>query len=307
MPPSESDRDVRAGWAGGDGPLGAWEPPSTRAKPRRRWVIPVAVGVVAAVVVAGLASSGDLPGFGSRSHQGPALTFDQARPLASQVAYSDAGATQLALAVGVASSVAYTAPVANLTGSSCAPTGGSSSVVTIPAFHGDYTSGMSPAWFFLYWRSTPPNITFVAVLNGSAEYLGLISPFPGCVASAISGTQVLNSTVDSSRAAALVESYARPFVAAHPSALAVYVLLGLYFKALSSGTNEWHIGYSNCTLGESSAGVAFNASLNATSGTVLSHSSRTSFGCPTSTSILYSSGLGPYSFFGPAATVARAS
>lgn len=275
----------------------SWEPPSRRPKPRRRWVVPVAIAVVAALVVAGLATSGELPGFSTSPHKGPtgpSLTYGQAEPIASRAASLYSGTNQLSVAVGIVSPVAYTAPITNLTGSSCAPSGSLATEVTIPAFEGNYTRGESPAWFFLFWRASPPNISLVAVINGTAEYFGSIPAFPACGASVVSTIRVQGSVVDSPQAASAITPYADPFLSAHGSALAMYVLIGGFYGTYFSFGSVWNIGYSTCSLGVASAGSGFNASVNASSATVLSHVPVRGVSCAASPSILMNAGITPY-------------
>lgn len=271
-----------------------------RPRPRRRWVVPVVIAVVAGLVVAGLATTGQLPGFGSSGSKGPTgpdLTYAQAAPIASHAASAYATPAHLAVAIGIVSPVAYTAPIANLTGGVCVPTGGLAAELTIPSFSGNYSSGASPAWFFLYWQASPPDIVVVGVINGTAEYLGLIGAGPSCGAAAISQLEVHGTVIDSPRAASAAATYAGPFLAAHGSALAMYFLFGGSYGTFFTTGGEWSVGYSTCSLGVASIGSGFNASVNATSARVLSHLSSPSMSCLATPSILVNAGITGYAGF----------
>ena len=287
---STSGKEYLAGATEGEDSSLGWEPPSTHTKPPRRWLVPVVVVVVVLVVVAGLAASGELPGLGSSPHNGatgPDLTFAQAEPLATRAASSHGGTTRLSLAVGIVSAVTYTAPLSNLTGRACLPSGGSANDFTVPAYSSGFTSGKSPAWFFEFWRSSPPNVTLVEVLNGTAVFVGSIPPYPACGSMFLSRDSMPGEVADSPQLGASVAANATPFLAAHPAAIGVYALLGGNYSNPYFITNAiWKVGFSTCALGQSSSGTDFNASLNVSTADLLGRPAISPVSCSASAPIL---------------------
>ncbi len=190
------------------------------------------------------------------------------------------GGWALLFAVGFDTAVSETLPINQTAAiaSNCTFTAATSATtVTIPGTTLNRSSGTSPAWEFAY-RNGAGTLAIVAVLSGTGSvrgtrsgqcvsFFGLLSPVPANV-------------IDSSAAAASVESNASGFLARHPNASAVFGLIG-GFRLLGQGIGaEWSVTYSTCSLAPtaSGAGSEFNATVNAVTGKVL-FSASTSVSC----------------------------
>lgn len=302
---SESETPEEKKGLSGLGPADSWEPPSRSNKPWRRWPTIVVVLVVIILVLVGVYTSGVIPGFGvHKGPSGPDLTYSDAQPIAAGAASSHANSPHLGFALAVRSPVTYRTTLANLTGLSCLPSGGTETAVVIPSFNGSYTSGESSSWFFEFWQSSPPDIVLVGVLNGSAVYFGLITPAVACGASFISQNTVPGGVIDSPSAAAAGGTNGTMFAAAHPEAIAVFAILGGNTSNPALAHNpQWRVDYSTCVLGSNSNGSAFRVSVDATSGHVVGVPSTQSTACQASTPLLGLAGPLPVSLAVPGPTI----
>lgn len=247
--------------------------PPTPSTPRRRnpWYLVVAVVIVvviAAVAVVVVLRAPSSPTTGS------VLTYSGARSVADRtVGGFEGGGWNLLFAAGVAPAVAVSAPegtsttLANL---SCTynPVG-SPRNVTVPAFTGNRSAGLAPAWEFGYTSISSDAIALVSVVNGTGNVTGTLTGGDCAYADLLPG--VPGSVIDSSRAAAIVAPYARPFLMEYPNASAAFVLGPSAFFGGSGLSYDWTVLYSTCSLtsGTSGTGGEFNATVNALNGTVV--------------------------------------
>jgi hypothetical protein len=212
-----------------------------------------------------------------------ALTYDQARPIADRTAAGFAGGGwALLVSAGLVSPVAETAPL---------PTGSLSSLhctftvvsgtgnFTLPAYSGNRSSGAAPAWEFVY-RNASGGVALVSVVNGQGEVLGTFSGGECSLLFALFAP-VPSNVIDSSLAAAAVAPYANAFLSGHANASAEFGLVGGILAGSSSRGPEWSIAYSTCALSSTATGTGavFNATVNATSGRVISFSTVLSEAC----------------------------
>jgi len=228
----------------------------------------------------------------SSSH-GPNETYSQARPAADSAAQGTSGGSwSLVIAAGISPSASVTENVSsaskdcNLT---ILPGGGSS--VTIPAGPAGATGGTAPGWVFLY-RDAAGELLFVSVINGTATSWATIAPGQECSTIFEFLSVIPSSAIDSSAAAAAVQSDASGFLAAHPSVSASYGLVGgVSFLGFHTGA-EWEVNYTTCPLNAPSgtAGASFNATVNATTGAVVYQKTQPAITCRTGTAIDLSRG-----------------
>ena len=229
--------------------------------------------VVAVVVVAGAAVVVVLSSPSSTT-TGSLLTYSGARSVADQtVSGFKGGGWNLLFAVGVAPAVAVTAPAGTpttLANLSCTYNPeGSQRNATVPAFTGNRSAGLAPAWEFAYTASLSGTIALVSVIDGVGNVTGTLTggdcAYAGLLQISSSGV------IDSSRAAAIVAPYARTFLAEYPNASAIYLLGPAVFLGSHGLTFDWMILYTTCspTSGTLGTGSAFNATVNALNGTVV--------------------------------------
>jgi hypothetical protein len=262
--------------------------PTPPGRPNRKRLY---LGVAVAVVIAGLLVAVFVLPALTGSGAGAILTYSGARPVADRtVGGFQNGGWTLVVAAGVVSATTEPVPLnttalGNLT-SGCTYTlvagiGG----LSLPGFTGNRSSGVSPAWEFLY-RNASYALAFVSVINGQGTvfatltglecsfYAQLLLPVPGNV-------------IDSSQAAAAVQPEAASFLAQYPNASAEFGLIGgiASFLGVHSVGPEWSVIYNTCALSPSATGtgVQFNATLNALTGQVLSTNTTSGVSCGGST------------------------
>lgn len=231
----------------------------------------------------------------SSSNSGP-LTYSEARPIADRaVGGYEGGGWALLVAAGVDSAAAVSVPVNSSAAGSenCTLTlaSGANTTVSVPAFSGNRTAGVAPAWEFLY-RNSDGVVAVVTVVNGGATVIGTIG---GRTCTSLFGlfSPVPSTVIDSSQAGAAVASDAAAFLAEYPNASARFGLIGGFsLLGLSSVGAEWGVAYSTCPVGASVSGTGteFNATVNATDGQVIYHETRTGVSCASSSSLEVVSG-----------------
>ena len=263
--------------------------PVTPSRPSRRTML--YLGVIAAVVIAVLlVVVFVLPGSTSSGSAAAVLTYSGALPVASgAVAGFGGGGWTPVFAAGFVSAVNETEQVnstdlANITTycSSVVLVSGATSL-TVPAYSGNRSSGASPAWI-IGFRNESGTLAVVSVLDGHAQVLLTLSG-GYCSLYAQLFTPIPGSAIDSSQAAAAVQPYAAAFLAAHPNASAEYGLTaGAHFGTFRLG-NTWSITYDTCPLSSSTGGTGdeFNATVNATSGQVITTHTSTDVSCGSGT------------------------
>jgi hypothetical protein len=278
------------------------EPPNPRprrARNPRLWAIAAAV-VVAAVLVGSLAATGAFSSSTSGSTPpapaNPLLTYSGARPMADQLAAMEPdGPWALIVGGGVLSPVNAT-DNATSGSSDCnitlAP--GVPQELIIPAGPPNVTNGSATAWLFFY-RNSDSDLLLEAVAHGHAAVIGTVSAPQTCTEVFAYLVEVPADVIDSSAAAAAVQGPAASFLAGHPGAVAAYgVLGGVSFPGHSFGA-EWDVNYSSCPLNPTSGetGSAFNATLNATTGTVVFAQTVGPFTCPSGVQLIRAQPHGP--------------
>jgi len=239
--------------------------------------VAVALLLLVLLVVPSLTVS---PASGSGSE---ALTYSEALPIADRTAsgFSGGGWALLASA-GLVSAIPVTAPL---------PTGSLSSLhcnftavsgngsYTLPAYAGNRSGGAAPAWEFIY-RNAEGTVALISVVNGQGEVLGT---FSGSECTLIFDLllPVPSHVIDSSAAAEAVAPAAGTFLAAHPNASAEFAITGGLSVGSSSAGAQWSVAYSTCALSPttSGTGAVFNATVNATTGRVVSTSTELSAAC----------------------------
>lgn len=258
-------------------------------KPNRTLVyIAVAVAVALAVILVAVflvlpASTSSSPGT-----TGGALTYKGARPIANATASGFSGGGWVPVAsAGLVTPSTEVVPVnsISLDGLHCTFTAVSGNGnFTLPSYAGNRSGGASPVWEFVY-RNASGVAAVVSVIDGKGTVLGTLSgsecktvfdlllPIPGNV-------------IDSSVAAAAIEPNASAFLSTYPNASAEYGLSGgVSIGDLNLGP-EWRIVYTSCAFNTSDTGSGeeFNATVNATSGRVLTVDTAHLITCGSSTS-----------------------
>jgi hypothetical protein len=231
---------------------------------------------------------------------GAVLTYSGARPVADRTAtgFSGGGWTLLFAAGLVAAtpqSVLVNTTVLGNTTCTFTPQAVGESL-SVPEYLGNRSSGSSPAWVFAYYWNSTHSMALVSVVDGQGTVLGtltgLVCPlFLATLSSVL--RPIPASAINSSLAAAAVEPKAHAFLATHANASAAYALIGGYHYGVSSVGPEWLIVYSTCSLSLSASGTGaeFNATVNATTGTVLSTNTTENASC--------GSGISPFPVGGP--------
>lgn len=270
---------------------------------RRPNRVPVLVAVVAVgvaivlllVLVVGPILTG---AGGGGSGGGVEMTYSAAKPIADgAMSRYQGGGWGVIVGSGLAPSTATTVRLnaSSFTSSSNCTLNlslGISTSLTIPAFNGSRSSGVAPLWIFLY-RNLAGTVALVAVENSAATIVGTIG---GSLCTTIFRlvAPVPSNVIDSPAVAAAVATAAAPFLALHPNASTEYgVLGGISFGTLGTGP-EWTIGYTTCSpLNTTSGGFGdrFNATLNATTGQLLSTQTLTGVACGTAGSTPLGSAL----------------
>ena len=199
----------------------------------------IAIAVIVIVVLAALAL-GVVPGvslFGSKggsSGSSSAAAEGSAAPVAAS---HDAGS--LVLVAGVNSVYSFSFGT-DLGSKVCPFTGGLAANVTVPAVTGNYSNGNAELWVFVYYNSSAPSESIVAVVGSSTYFLGTVAgvlcvsapPFQGLPA----------HTTSSSSVASTLQSSAAPFTSHYGSANSIYVL----FENNSSTSPTWFVIYTPC-------------------------------------------------------------
>lgn len=263
-------------------------PPGPTPRYPRRLPLYVGAAVVVVVVVL-LVLVFVLPSSPSSavSNSGPQGYGAALGPASAAVSGFDGGGWFPLFAAGLDSSVSYTAPLnLSLSGiSDCNVTlaPGVSGDLTLPAFAGNRSAGIAPIWEFAY-RNGADQVAVVSVINGAATvlgtlsgkcttYLGFLSPLP-------------SDAIGSQQAAAAVAPFAQSFLTADPNASALFGIVG-GVSLLGVGA-EWEVEYSTCSFesGTGLTGSVFNATVNATTGSVIHHESGTGISCGSSSGSL---------------------
>jgi hypothetical protein len=264
-------------------------PPSTSLpRPnRKRLYLGAAVAVAIAVLLVGvfvLTKSG-----GACSGGGAVLPYSGARPVADCTAGGfQGGGWTLLFAAGVVSATTEVVPenttaLGNLTSGCTYTTVAKIGNITLPGYSGNRSSGDSPVWEFVY-RNSSNTLAVVSVIDGQGTVLATLSGLE-CAFYAQLFTPVPGNVIDSSQAAADVQPKAAAFLAAHPTASAVYGLVGgVSFLGRTTGP-EWSILYNTCPLSPtaSGTGVEFNATVNALTGQVTSTNTTSGVSCGSAT------------------------
>jgi hypothetical protein len=253
------------------------------------------VAVAIAVLLLGLIFSGVIQL--GKSSPGADETYSQAAPIASQAASSyQGGGWALIIAAGLDSQSVRTVAINSSGGTqncSFTPAVGFTGSVNVPSFSGNLTSGIAPAWEFLF-RNGGGAILAVLVLDGTAEIAGTIS---GGLCGAIFAffSAIPSNAIDSSVALGLVASSAQPFLSQYPHANVSFGLVG-GVSFLGAGTGaRWAVMMSTCAFGavSGSTGAEYNATVNAVTGTLLYSQTQTSVPCGLSTIGLASPAAAP--------------
>lgn len=226
-------------------------------------VLLLVVAALAIGVVPGISLTGSSGSTGGPSTSSSSTALGDAKTVAKSY---DSGA--LVLAVGVDST--YSFSFGEVTGNaSCSVSHGVSANFTVPAWTGSYSTGDASLWVFFYYNSTTPSESLVAVVGSTTYFLG-IETGAKCVGS-IDLPAIPSTAISSTAAASAVGTDAISFTTAHPSANAVYALLG----NTTIGA-EWYIGFTNCsynpathTAGGGKKGDLFEAEVNGVSAAVL--------------------------------------
>lgn len=259
------------------------ESPAPPAAPaRRRWLYPIlGVVVVAVVVIAALAATGNLP-FGSKSSAPPTdLTFSQASSAASSRSGSVSGGPWYGVvAVAVLSRATILEPATNLTSVladlNCTShwISGQPSNVAIPATPTSAGTGTSAFWTVVL-KNTTNVLLLETVSQGSASPVLTLtgancSEAAGYLVSFGGGLQDSPSVVAAANAAG-----GASFLAEYPNATEFWGILGGLTYGIISTSAEWGVEYTSCSLpgGADSEGAVFNATVGGTSGVVTSHAS----------------------------------
>lgn len=247
---------------------------------------------VVLMVVLLLALLGVLPIFSSSNNgsSSGALTYDQARPLADGAAQATSGGSwALVVSSGILSTTAATENLSSISSADCNLTvlPGVSNVVTVPAGPSNQTGGTATGWVFLY-RNAAGEMLIVAVLGGKATALGTIAAGQSCSTIFALLSVIPSNVIDSSVAASAVGSYAATFLASYPSVTSHYGLVGgISFLGHGVGA-EWAVNYTTCPVNAApgSTGASFNATVNATTGTIVYEQTRGLIGCSSSGTII---------------------
>ena len=233
-----------------------------------------------AIVVLGLALVGDLPGFGPSGPPAGPVPYSEARTAALDRATSQFGGGWSVLFAGALNGHGTTSTAAfeSAVGvGGCAVTGlgvYATSNLTLPGRSSGFGSGNSPAWLFLLRNGSNGGL-LVAVIDGAASAVASIGGPTCTTALGLLGT-IPSSAIDSTTVLATADSAGgTAFLTAHPDANVTFVLRG-GVSLFGFGTGStWSVLYSGCGSSAipGSTAVAFNATINATLGTVVATSS----------------------------------
>jgi hypothetical protein len=233
---------------------------------------------VAVVLVLSLAFLGAFGG-GSSGTPSQAVPFSTAQGLADGIA-SAHGSWTLYAAVGMDAPVATTTPLNLSSVSNCTVTsfaGPIPSELSIPAFHGNLTSGTAEEWVFDFIQPGAQSELAVAVIGGTILMAVEISG--PCLGSIPSVSGVPSGIVDSPTAMAAAASVGgTAFLAAHPQG--VYLEMDVFAAPSEVGAPtyvNWNVEFQTCpttfTANETiPPGVTFSVAVNATTGDVVPNS-----------------------------------
>ncbi len=213
-----------------------------------------------------------------------AIPYSAARALADSPGLSYQGGPWVAiLAVGLDSPNFLTMPLNSslLSGTRCPfePAPGGSSLLSVPAYSGNVSAGLAPAWEVVY-RNAAGDAAIVSVTSSQASVLGtfasnqcgaLFGIFPPLPSDAV------NSTV----AGRAVSPFVRNFTAEYAALSAVYALGGTPALPGASPRAFWAISFTTCSVLASpgSTGALFNATVDAATGRVTSAQTRLGVPC----------------------------
>jgi hypothetical protein len=267
--------------------------PPPQAPPPKRGLskgalVGIVVVVVVIVVVLALLFSGAIPGFklgGGSSSSGPTLTsFKSALSNANSSATSRGGSWVVIAAVGVDSVVALSLPsgLPGLLGLSCPVANQPSSIPSLPANTGSYSSGDQSGWVFFLFQSSTSTLLLVLVIGSSTTTLGTITG-ASCFTDYNYFTGATGA-IDSPAATSAVASDASAFTSKFSQASSVLFFISGY--SISEGGTPvtsgpvWSVSYTNCSLAATTgAGSEFSASVNGTSGAVTNNGGTRSIAC----------------------------
>lgn len=266
-------------------PMTTAPPPAAPPRPNRKMLYLAAiVAIVVVVILVAVFLLPSLVGPSSSSSSAGAITYSAALPIANGAVSGFAGGGWVPLfAAGLVTATSETFPVnttalGNLSSECTYVPQTNLASLTLPAFSGNRSAGLSPAWEFGY-RNASDTLAIVSVINGKGTVLATLS---GTYCSFFAGliAQIPGNVIDSSQAAADAQPYAASFLAAHPNASALFGLIG-GVSLVAHAAPEWTVAYSTCTLGPSASGTGaeLNVTLNATSGKVLKNSTTSDAKC----------------------------
>jgi hypothetical protein len=229
---------------------------------------------------------------------GNPISYKTALPLAQGAANGvPPGAWVPMLAGGVDLLAEYSNSSRPGTNSSCTVTN-ATSWPTIPAYTGDYSNGLLSWWVFGFYHSSTHTVLLVYVQAQTATVLGEISG-TNCTGSFAYLSGLGSGIIDSTDAAHAIASADANYVSANPTASAFFVVFSGVTFGNYSISPEWSVSFTTCAPTGGSTGNNFTATVNATSGAVLSTNETTGEPCG-STPYLPALPLGP----GPVPNVA---
>jgi len=261
----------------------------------------------AAVLVAVLLVPPHVGSTGSSLVGAAVLTYSGARPVADSAAsqFQDGGWTLL-VAVGLVSAVPESIPVntTELGNISCVFSPAVTLTnLTVPGYTGNRSWGASPAWEFVY-RNAEDTIALVSVIDGQGTVLGTVTGLE-CAFAALLVTPIPGNVINSSQAAGAVAPEAHAFLATYPNASADFALVGSHSAGGGKLGAEWTVVYSTCPLSSSASGTGpeFKATVDASTGTVLSTNTTSNASCRVGTPTLAVGPSSPPASWSEASTV----
>ena len=269
---SEEPRPSESTAATADGSLPRSNPRKTRI---RRLIAVVAIAVVT-IVLLSLVLLGVFSGTHSASAPGPD-TFLQAQALADSIASSH-GDWLLGFASGYALSYSENASLPfppSFSGCSVSWfVNPPPSILTVPAFRGNQSSGGATEWYFIFDQPSNENVLGITVVEGSV-FAALELSGANCSAGdgVASPWGPVVGVVDSSVAAAsALGAGGSALLKAHPTGVSLYMIV--------QSPRAWVFVWTTCFFspdqyGWIGNGTQFTSSVNATTGEVLPNSTQT--------------------------------
>ena len=258
--------------------------PMGPARPRRRWIVPVAAAAVVAIVIVGTLFATGMLHLGSSTPPAPTdLTFSQAESAAQSSSASVAGGPWYpVLGAAIVTPVAALEPATNLSAAlgvaNCTflwPNGEPENIA-LPATHPSAAIGTSAYWSVslknasngLLVETVAQGVAAPLVKLGGARCAG----FAAFLASFPSGVVDSPSAI---KAASAVGGSA--FLAEHPNATELWLAVGGISVDGLTSTPDWYLEYSSCAIGAppTSQGDVFNATVGGLSGVVTAHANGT--------------------------------